>query len=347
MALFIQHGAMRNANNYFCSFRSLMLEQSFRPFQDILVIAPDFNYKNDPGVLETDAFWNSTKPWGDWRVGAESDPECCNNGFDSHGGKTISSFTILDHMLGLLTNKELYPKMNKISYVGHSAGGQMVQRYAIMSRLAAEFDVKGGDFDVEFVVANPSSYTYLDERRWEYTCGNCLCNRKNCTCDKECTRVTGLGVPKRRQAEKEFVCYDRHYNRWPYGLGSFEDKKHSVPYAIKSMKRGVVKNYQMRDVVYMVGQNDTCNDALPTCHKDCWKRENYLDEEWPCFRNHMDTRCPAMLEGSFRRTRGQHYMQYLEEIYGKPTHSMHVISGVGHNATGIFGSEIGLRELFD
>ena len=66
MALFVQHGAMRDADHYFCSFRKLMQNQKYRPFDDILVIAPDFNYKDDSGVLPTDAFWNSTKPWGDW-----------------------------------------------------------------------------------------------------------------------------------------------------------------------------------------------------------------------------------------------------------------------------------------
>lgn len=352
MALFIQHGAMRNADNYFCSFRQLMIEQHYVPFSDILVIAPDFNYKNDPGVLPTDAFWNATKPWGDWRDGAESDPECCSNGFGTHGGRTISSFTILDHMLGLLTNKALYPHMKKISYVGHSAGGQMVQRYAIMSQLAAYQDTEDGDFDVEFVVANPSSYTYLDKRRWQYNCGECDCITKNCTCNKDCTAMAHLGTPRkpRRHKGKKFVCHDRHYNRWPYGLGSFSDSKHSIPYVVNTMKeRDVVKEYQKRDVVYILGQNDTCNDGLPTCDSSCWKREKYdTNLEWPCFRNHMDTRCPAMLQGPFRRTRGQHYQEYLKNVYnGKPTHVFHVIPGVGHNATGIFGSEIGLRELFD
>jgi len=42
MALFIQHGAMRDADTYFCSFRKLMLEQTYRPFDNVLVIAPDF-----------------------------------------------------------------------------------------------------------------------------------------------------------------------------------------------------------------------------------------------------------------------------------------------------------------
>ena len=156
--------------------------------------------------------------------------------------------------------------------------------------------------------------------------------------------------PKQSHGKDNFVCHDRHYNRWPYGLGSFSDKKHSIPYVMNAMKdRDVVKEYQKRDVVYMLGQNDTCNDALPTCQPDCWKRETYDQAlEWPCFRNHMDTRCPAMLQGPFRRTRGQHYQEYLKHIYGgKPIHVFHVVEGVGHDATGIFGSEIGLQELFD
>lgn len=131
MALFIQHGAMRNADAYFCSFKKLMLLQKYRKFEDILIIAPDFNYEHDELVHPRDAFWNSSKPWGDWRVGAESDPKCCGNLGDSHGGgskggggdhKTVSSFEVLDTMLAMLTNRKLFPRMNKISYVGHSAG---------------------------------------------------------------------------------------------------------------------------------------------------------------------------------------------------------------------------------
>jgi hypothetical protein len=117
MALFIQHGALRNAPNYFCSFKQLMLRQNYRDFHDILIIAPDFNYGADPLVHPKDAFWNKSKPWGDWRVGAESDPKCCGN-----TGRTVSSFDVLDHMLVLLTDQKLYPNMEKISFVGHSAG---------------------------------------------------------------------------------------------------------------------------------------------------------------------------------------------------------------------------------
>jgi hypothetical protein len=35
---------------------------------------------------------------------------------------TISSFDVLDHILAILTDKQLYPNVDKISFVGHSAG---------------------------------------------------------------------------------------------------------------------------------------------------------------------------------------------------------------------------------
>jgi hypothetical protein len=129
MALFIQHGALRNAENYFCGFKQLMLKQTYRPFEDILIIAPDFNYEHDALVFPRDAFWNSSKPWGDWRVGAESDPKCCGG-----TGRTVSSFDVLDQMLAILTSKRLFPRMEKISYVGHSAGAQMVQRSVLFQQ---------------------------------------------------------------------------------------------------------------------------------------------------------------------------------------------------------------------
>jgi hypothetical protein len=122
MALLIQHGAMRNSKEYFCSFKRLMLEQNYRNFQDILIISPDFNYETDELVHPNDVFWNSSKPWGDWRVGAESDPDCCGNKGHMGTPKTFSSYEVLDHILAKLTNKKLFPNMNKISYVGHSAG---------------------------------------------------------------------------------------------------------------------------------------------------------------------------------------------------------------------------------
>jgi hypothetical protein len=341
-----QHGALRNSEAYFCSFKELMEKQTYRPFEDILIIAPNFQYESDFMVHPNDAFWNSSKPWGDWRVGAESDPQCCGR-----AGRTVSSFDVLDNMLAMLTSKRLFPRMNKIAYVGHSAGGQMVQRYAMMSDLATLW-AYDDEVDVDFIIANPSSYAYLDGQRFRYNCGDCKCDSDSCNCTETCTSppYKSLGRPTSQNVGTQFPCYQWNYNRWPYGLGSFsDDKGRSIPYALRGgllNAERALRSYKKLHVTYMVGQNDTCNDGLPTCDASCWKRDNYLPEEWPCFPNSMDKRCPAMLQGPCRRTRGYQYMKYLETLYGEPVHTLREIPGVGHNASGMFGSEIGMRELF-
>jgi hypothetical protein len=135
MELLIQHGAQQNAEEYFCSFNQLILEQIHRHHENILVIAPIFDYEYDELVHPEEVFWNSSKPWGDWRVGVESDPKCCRN--KGHVGtlKTISSYDVLDCILATLTDDKLFPNMNKISYVGHSAG---TFKHAILCCLSIE-----------------------------------------------------------------------------------------------------------------------------------------------------------------------------------------------------------------
>jgi hypothetical protein len=234
----------------------------------------------------------------------------------------------------------------------------MVQRYAVLSILAALWD-NDNSMEMKFIVANPSSYTYLGPHRFPYECGHCDCTTDDCTCDSSCTfpqstRRDGqqsVLIPHHDAVGKDWPCYSIHYDRWPYGVGALKDEYgHSVPYSMRDGVIGTaraVRLYRRLHVVYMVGQNDTCNDNLPFCDESCWKRSDFdPTTEWQCFRNHMDTRCPAMLQGPNRRTRGHQYIKYLEWFYGEPTHRIHTIPGVGHNATAMFASEIGMRELF-
>jgi hypothetical protein len=111
-----------------------------------------------------------------------------------------------------------------------------------------------------------------------------------------------------------------------------------------------IRDYKDRSVVYLVGHNDTCNDGLPTCDESCWKRGmNFIPGlEWPCFRNHMDTRCPAMMQGPNRRTRGHLYVQHLETYYGQsPVHALHEVPEVGHDAAAMLTSPMGRLQLFE
>lgn len=209
------------------------------------------------------------------------------------------------------------------------------------------------DVRVSFIVANPSSYTYLTPERYKYACGDCQCDSHNCSCSEDCSPeppYAQLGRPTRSTAGIQYPCYQWNYNRWPYGIGSLADKRgREIPYALRDGDLGILRArrlYPKLHMVYMVGQNDTCNDGLPTCDVSCWKRENWEEGEYSCFRNQMDTRCPAMLQGPCRNTRAKQYMAYLEGLYQEPTHVLHEVKGVGHNASGMFSSEIGLKEIF-
>jgi pimeloyl-ACP methyl ester carboxylesterase len=340
MAVVVIHGAMRDADNYFCSFYDLHKDQKFRTDEEVLVITPDFNYENDEGVEIGDAFWNNSRPWGDWRAGAHSSPK-------SGHGRTVSSYAVLDTFVNLLSETALFPKLDLISVVGHSAGGQTVQRYALSTALPPA--IRTG-LAVRYVVANPSSYGYLDSTRPVYKCGNCDCNPRECDCDAKCTPdgpIHDATLPFVRPPSgfsvadpKQFVCGHAKYNDWPYGLANRWGYTHNdVGYPMNVS----LALYPERDVNYLVGQNDTCNDGLAECDGECWQKDN---KEAPCMRNHMDNRCPAMLEGPWRKARGKTYMKFLKKYYGKDVHRFGIVPGCGHNATCIFASGIALAHVF-
>jgi pimeloyl-ACP methyl ester carboxylesterase len=92
---------------------------------DTLVIAPEFR-SSGPGLYWPDSGWNK----GDL----------------SKDSQRVSSFAVLDRMV------EMY---HGVAVIGHSAGGQFVTRYAAGTRMQG----------LMFVVANPSSYMWLNKSR--------------------------------------------------------------------------------------------------------------------------------------------------------------------------------------
>jgi hypothetical protein len=75
--------------------------------------------------------------------------------------------------------------------------------------------------------------------------------------------------------------------------------------------------YASRDVRYIQGNNDTCNEALIP----------------GCVSHGLETTCMDMFEGRFRHERGVRYAAYLEVYYGKPTHRLRIVPDVGHDHT--------------
>ncbi|OYV24630.1 MAG: hypothetical protein B7W99_01360 [Rhodospirillales bacterium 20-58-10] len=71
----------------------------------------------------------------------------------------ISSFAVLDTLIAMLSNATRFPALRHITLAGHSAGGQLLQRYAVF------FENASCRLPVSFIIANPGSYLYLDPTR--------------------------------------------------------------------------------------------------------------------------------------------------------------------------------------
>jgi pimeloyl-ACP methyl ester carboxylesterase len=63
---------------------------------------------------------------------------------------------VLDYYLDALSNKATYPLLDTVVFVGHGAGAQAVQRYAVIGK-----DPSRASLKVRYVVANPSTSLYF------------------------------------------------------------------------------------------------------------------------------------------------------------------------------------------
>jgi hypothetical protein len=74
----------------------------------------------------------------------------------------LSAFEALDAIVARLGDRRRFPRLRTIVVAGHSAGAQLVQRYAVVGHAPAR---AGAGVHVRFVVANPSSWLRFDARR--------------------------------------------------------------------------------------------------------------------------------------------------------------------------------------
>jgi len=133
-----------------------------------------------------------------------------------------SSFTALDALIGLLADRQRFPALRRIVVAGHSAGAQVVHRYAVVG--AASADAARAAIEIRYVVANPSSYLYV-------------------TAD----RLTDDG--------RGFAPYDRsrcqRFDDYRYGLGNPPE------YVARRPVERMLGEYAARHVVYLLGTADT------------------------------------------------------------------------------------------
>lgn len=205
-AVVVLHGVQRDADNYFKTGRTLMGNADLRG-KTTLLLAPNFLTPSDAGVSNDMPLWSQDK----WMHGIES----------QYGHQGIPGFQVLDDVVAYLSDRKRYPALKEIVMVSHSAGAQLMQRYAVVNDL--DGGLKAHGLTIRYVVASPSSYLYFDANRQQ---GGVF------------KPVVPLMCPS--------------YNRYRYGL---ED---APAYLLKQhvSARQLFARYAARDVTYLVGGED-------------------------------------------------------------------------------------------
>jgi pimeloyl-ACP methyl ester carboxylesterase len=115
-ALVVVHGAGRDADNYFrTTLAAAFLAGSL---DNTIVISPRMASNDGQSCKDTlapnEISWNC----GSWRSGGPS-----------LTSPTVGSFDFLDEILRKVARKDVFPNLKLIVVAGHSAGGQVVNRY--------------------------------------------------------------------------------------------------------------------------------------------------------------------------------------------------------------------------
>ncbi|MDI2592127.1 alpha/beta hydrolase [Pseudomonas sp. 681] len=147
--LIVIHGRLRNAETYRESAEHAA-EQAGQS-ATTLVMAPQFLNETDVARHQLP---DSLLRWhgDDWMAGALST-----------GPNPESSYAALDEIVARLSDHKQFPDLKKIVIAGHSGGGQVVQRYALLAHDQPALEAAG--VSIRYVVANPSSYAYFNEQR--------------------------------------------------------------------------------------------------------------------------------------------------------------------------------------
>ena len=207
-AFIMVHGAGRDADSYFrTAVAAAFLGDAL---ENTIVISPRFASNDGRGCRDmlaaNEVSWSCN---GDsWRSGGTSLSD-----------DRLTSYDFMDEILRKLASKDVFPNLKMIVVAGHSAGGQYVTRYEMANKVHDVLGVR-----VTYVVANPSSYAYLDTSRPSADAGDFhpFPDARNCTT----------------------------FDHWPYGLQG------RTGYTAKLAEEQMIKQLADRPAIYLLGEID-------------------------------------------------------------------------------------------
>jgi len=205
------HGGGLNASHSFRTGQQI-IESLNLPKSQFLLLAPQIlegMEENERGLLS----------WGfNWRGGGLSTSSNGNKDLPS-----LSSFTVIDRLINIAIARN--PGINRVIIMGHSAGGQFVNRYAAINNGHDLIEKKG--VSIVYVTANPSSYLYLDSARY---------------------KINPKGKVQRKPRKDLEDC--SKYNRFIYGLDNLSG------YAETLSKQKIKTRLLNRSNIFLFGEED-------------------------------------------------------------------------------------------
>ncbi len=211
-AVLVFHGQSRNGDDYYAAAEKLLVASGVDA-DEVLLIAPNFFAPQDAkkNALDGMPLWSA--------AGGGSQPGW-NGGWDALNWPwPLSSFQPLDDLLLAFLDRARFPQLDRIVVAGHSGGGQIVHRYAVLNVIDEK--VRAGGKRLSYIIANPSSYLHFTNER-----------------------ASGGGFASFDAA----ACPD--YNRYRYGMEGM------VRYAGNLDSAALFRRYAARDVTYLLGTAD-------------------------------------------------------------------------------------------
>ena len=267
---------------------------------DTAVIVPFFGSINGD-VLPPDVTVNPANPltilrWesGDWLHGALS-----SKAYSDRAG----SFNALDELAQKVVSD--YPNVEEVVFAGFSAGGQVLQRFAGFSNPNFMRNGQPANIKVRYIVASPSSYMYLDNKR--------ILSQFIGECDEHSCQIepSSFWVPS-----SNVTC--PNYNEFRYGLDA-------IPKTLVSefpiTTNTIISNYLNAKIDYLVNTGDA-NDTPHSYTGDVIA---------------PSADCSAVMDApaddSYRMQRGLVFEQYLNAYQTthnmkiSPTHNFYIYDG--------------------
>lgn len=294
----VMHGIGRNADSYFAAMAGVAFA---RDPVHTLVVAPWMQCTDDVLASPTDLFWGC----GGWVDGNRACPTCS----PASTRPTTTSYDVIDKLVAEAKSK--FPAIRRVTIVGYSAGGQLVNRYAAGSTEQE----KTPAVQTRFVVSSPGSYLYFDARRIKQdvacsTLASCLAD------------ATSFEVPDYADPKWQLPTGCATYDDYKYGLATGT----LTGYLGRLDPATLLPRYLSRSVVYVLSEGDN-DGAAPA----------------------PDAECEALTQGpfgdSFRLQRGLTYHRYVTTVLGA-AHRVVVVPTCPHDHACVFGMPGTKDEVF-